>query len=110
MRARMGLGKPLEGYSLGAEGREPRPQNLGNINDFQTFKPEGWAPRPQDLGSVMDQSMGAPKPEQWAPHPMPEGGPTDYAGWLQKPEGRTPKPQQSPIMSRMGMKSPWQPY
>lgn len=109
MRARMGLGKPLEGYSLGNEGRDPRPQNLGSMNDFQQPpKPDPWVNRPQDLGAPTEPSMGQPKPEGWVPHPLPEGGPSGYlGGGFAKPEGRTPK-QASGFQGFGAMRNPWQ--
>ena len=99
MRARLGLGRPLDGYAMGNEGRDPRPQTFGGATDFQQPPaPEPWVSRPNGLSASYDPSPKTPnpiQPESWVPRPVDMTKSLDA-----NPGGANPR--------YSAMKSPWQ--
>ncbi len=95
MKNRLGLGRPLEGYSMNPEGRDPRPMPGPAVDGFD---PEGRVPRP-----FPTPATDGFDPEGRVPKPFP--GPA-MGGF--NPEGWSPRPGPNHLGSMGHMGSPWQ--
>ena len=98
MKARLGVGKPMEGY--GGFG-QPRGMEQGGV----TPPPTPWGP--QDGASL-------PAPSPWLHQKDNMGGATLPPPTPWEPSGGATLPQESPMKPSgrgyMGMKNPWQRY